>query len=72
MHTSILRDSCTLNIPRAKSATGEKIFQFSSARDWNSLPREIRELDRLKTFKSKVYHLLLKEDRNNYICKLNN
>ena len=67
MHTRTLRDSCTLNIPRAKSATGEKIFHFSSARDWNSLPREIREMNKLKAFKSKVYHLLLKEDRNNHM-----
>ena len=74
MHTRTLRDSCTLNIPRAnsKSATGEKTFQFSSTRYWNSLPGEIRELNKLKTFKSKLYHLHLKEDKSNHICKLNN
>ena len=52
VHTRTLRDSSILNIPRVKSATGEKTFQFSAARDWNSLPREIREITNLGTFKS--------------------
>ena len=70
MHTRSLRDSTILNIPKVKSSAGEKTFEFSAVRDWNRLPREIRELNILDTFKSIMHRTLLKEDKNNHRCKV--
>jgi hypothetical protein len=71
MHTRTLRDTSILDIPRAKSSAGQTTFESSAARDWNKLPRKIRELNNLNTFKSTLYRTLLDEDRSSHRCKLN-
>ena len=42
-HTRSLRDQTLLDTPLVKSKCGQTTFKFSAAKDWNSLPREIRE-----------------------------
>lgn len=69
MHTRALRDSTILNIPKANCTTGEKIFEFSAARDWNSVSHEIRELTSLVLLsQSCTVHLNL--DTRNRKCKV--
>ena len=48
------RDDSLLNVLNAKSGFGEKTFEFAPVRDWNSLPRDIRTITNLSTFKSKL------------------
>ena len=65
-----LRDDSLLNVPNAKSGFGEKTFEFAAVRDWNSLPRDIRTITNLSTFKSKLFEFLLQEDHNQHKCSL--
>ena len=59
-----LRDDSLLNVPNAKSGFGEKTFEFAAVRDWNSLPRDIRTMTNLSTFRSKLFEFLLQEDHD--------
>ena len=59
-----LRDDSLLNVPNAKSGFGEKTFEFASVRDWNSLPRDIRTMTNLSTFRNKLFEFLLQEDHD--------
>ena len=65
-----LRDDSLLNVPNAKSGFGEKTFEFAAVRDWNSLPRDIRTITNLSSFKSKLFEFLLQEDHNQHKCSL--
>ena len=49
-----LRDDSLLNVLNTKSGFDEKTFEFAAVRDWNSLPRDIRTITNLSTFKSKL------------------
>ena len=49
-----LRDDSLLNVLNAESGFDEKTFEFAAVRDWNSLPRDIRTITNLSTFKSKL------------------
>ena len=49
-----LIDDSLLNVLNAKSGFDEKTFEFAAVRDWNSLPRDIRTITNLSTFKSKL------------------
>ena len=51
LHSRSLRDEYLLNLPRAKSAMGQKSFKFSAANDWNLLPKWPRLIDNFNTFK---------------------
>ena len=50
-HNRHFRDRTLLHLPKAKFAAGQSTFQFSAARDWNSLPKELREISSLNIFK---------------------
>ena len=64
-----LRDDSLLNVPNTKSGFGEKTFEFAAVRDWNSLPRDIRTITNLSTFKSKLFEFLLQEDHDYLFLK---
>ena len=40
-----------LNIPKCRTALAQKSFQYRGADNWNSLPRELRNLYSLSVFK---------------------
>ena len=43
-HCRSLRGSTLLDLPQVKTKCGQTSFKFSAARDWNSLPKDIREI----------------------------
>ena len=47
MRNRSLRDSTLLHLPKTNSTIGQSSFKCAAARDWNSLPRELRELTEL-------------------------
>ena len=44
-----LGDDSLLNIPTARSTMGQKTFQYSAAKDWNRLPKELRDITNFKS-----------------------
>ena len=56
---AIRRDhDLSLIVPRMRSKYGDRAFACAGPRLWNALPVDIRLLDSLDTFKSRVKHLL--------------
>ena len=39
-----LRDSGELHLPRYKTAMGQSTFEYAAAKEWNDLPKEVKEL----------------------------
>ena len=70
IYSHSLRGDSLLNVPNAKAGFGEKTFEFNAVRDWNSLPRDIRTITNLSTFKSKLPEFLLQEDHDQHKCSL--
>ena len=70
IYSHSLRGDSLLNVPNAKVGFGEKTFEFTAVRDWNSLPRDIRTITNLSTFKSKLPEFLLQEDNDQHKCSL--
>ena len=52
-------DTCTLQLVFFDSVHGRRTFKYAAPRLWNSLPTEIRKIQVLSKFKSKIKHLLL-------------
>ncbi len=46
--------SSQLEIPRVYTKQGESIFSYFAARSWNQLPEEIRCVETLATYKSRL------------------
>jgi hypothetical protein len=70
MHNRDLRDKPLLDLPKVNSATGQSTFKYAGAKDWNSLPLNIREMISLSKFKRPVYAHLLELDNNSHICSI--
>ena len=56
LHDRNFRDSSLIDGMRAKSTMGQCSFQSAAAREWNSLPRNIRDTPMTRTFKSKLFN----------------
>jgi hypothetical protein len=52
------------------SAMGQSAFKYAGAKDWNSLPPNIREIISVSKFKRTVYAYLLELDNITHICSL--
>jgi hypothetical protein len=70
MHNRDLRDKTLLDLPKVNSAIGQSTFKYAGAKDWNSLPLNIREMIPLSKFKRTVYAYLLELDNNSHICSI--
>ena len=70
MHNRDLKDKTLLDLPKVNSAIGQTTFKYAGAKDWNSLPVNIREMISLSTFKRAVYGHLLELDKNSHICSV--
>ena len=57
MFIAITTGTNDLNIPKCRTALAQKSFQYRGADNWNSLPRELRNLYSLSVFKSYLYIL---------------
>ena len=60
----------TLNVPRSRSQMGDRAFSISGPKLWNALPVNIRMIDTLENFKSKLKHLFF-NNFNEYKMKIN-
>ena len=56
------------NLPAVKTSTGQTTFQYAGARDWNSLPRDIRDTNDFKFFKNVLFKYLQSTDVDSHIC----
>ena len=59
-----------IDVMRAKSAMGQCSFKSVAAREWNSLPRNIRDTSTLGTFKAKLFNYFLNLDVNLHVCSV--
>ena len=62
-HSRSLRDQNLLDLPLVKSKCGQTTFKFSAAKDWNSLPRKIRDQKVLSHFKYKLFKYFMNTDK---------
>jgi hypothetical protein len=53
-------NTLTLQIPRTKLKVGDRAFAVAAPREWNSLPKEIRNIHDITNFKRKLKHHLFK------------
>ena len=69
-HTRDFRDSTLLNIVATKTKMGQTSFKCTAAREWNLLPKDIREIQSLSKFKAIVFEYFLEHDKSNHLCSL--
>ena len=70
MRNRELRDETLLDLPKVKTKMGQTMFAYSGAKDWNSLPRYIRKMTSITSFKRSIYTYLLDSDKDSHICSL--
>ena len=70
LHDRELRDSTLLDVIATKTKMGQSSFKGAAALEWNKLPKELRELKTLPTFKAAVYKYFFELDTNNYQCSV--
>ena len=71
LHDRTFRDSSLIDGLRVKTKKmGQLSFKNAAARDWNSLPRDIRDSTTLKLFKSKLFHFILNFDEEAHVCSV--
>ena len=69
-HTRDFRESTLLNIVATKTKMGQTSFKCTAAREWNLLPKDIREIQSLSKFKAIVFEYFLEHDKSNHLCSL--
>ncbi|RMX59118.1 hypothetical protein pdam_00009775 [Pocillopora damicornis] len=67
-HTRDFRDSTLLNIVVTKTKMGQTSFKCTAAREWNLLPKDIREIQSLSKFKAILFEYFLEHDKSNHLC----
>ena len=65
-----MRDKTLHDLPTVKSAMGQSTFKYAAAKDWNSLPSELRDITSLSRFKRSVYTYLAAIDNASHICSI--
>ena len=65
-----LRDKTMLHLPKVNSKMGQTMFEYAGAKDWNSLPINIREITSINIFKQTLFTYLLDCDVNSHHCSL--
>ena len=64
------RDSSLIDGVRAKTALGQSSFKSAASREWNSLPRHLRDVTSMQTFKSKLFNDFLNLDVSSHVCSV--
>ena len=54
IHSYNTRNKQNIHLERVKKNWGKQAFSYHAANDWNSLPVEIRNIQQIKTFKTKL------------------
>ena len=70
LHRKALRDSKELHLPRYKTVMGQSTFEFTAAKEWNDLPKELRACETLRIFKFKTFKLLIEFDKAQHKCSV--
>jgi hypothetical protein len=65
-----LRDQTLIDIPRVNTSLGQTMFKVAAARDWNLLPKYIRDIKVLGSFKNNVFKHFLELDNSTHRCSL--
>ena len=65
-----LRDKTMLHLPKVNSKMGQTMFEYAGAKDWNSLPINIREITSINIFKQTLFTYILDCDLNSHNCSL--
>ena len=53
-----------------KNENGQSSFKCAASKDWNELPQELRRVQFLSNFKTKVFKYLLNMDKKEHICSV--
>jgi hypothetical protein len=70
MHSRSLRDNILLHVIKTKTKMGQSSFKCAASKDWNELPQELRRVQFLSNFKTKVFKYLLNMDKKEHICSV--
>jgi hypothetical protein len=70
MHSRSLRDNILLHVIKTKTKMGQSSFKCAASKDWNELPQELRRVQSLSNFKTKVFKYLLNMDKKEHICSV--
>ena len=57
-----------MELKPSKTKMGQFTFKCDTAREWNGLQREIRELNTLSKFKTHIFKHYMDQERINYVC----
>ena len=52
------RNSRELHLPRYKTAMGQSTFEYTAAKEWNDLPKELRACETLRIFLIKTFNTI--------------
>ena len=50
------RDKTRLDLPIVKTKTGQLMFKYAGAKNWNSLPNDIREISSINHCKQTLFN----------------
>ena len=65
------RDATLLDLgDTMSSAMGQSSFKFAAAKDWNEIPKELRELATISSFKIKVFKYFSELDKKHHACSV--
>ena len=69
-HNRSLRDTTLLCVIPTKSKMGESSFQCSAAKEWNALPKYLRDLKTLSSFKNNIFKFFLETEAHEHRCSI--
>ena len=69
-HNRSLRDTTLLCVISTKSKMVESSFQCSAAKEWNALPKHLRDLKTLSSFKNNFFKFFLETDAHEHRCSI--
>ena len=54
IHNRNTRYTSDLNLPKCRLAAGQRTFAFRGAKLYNNLPKDIKQVNNIKTFKKRI------------------
>ena len=70
MHNRSLRDTTLLCVISTKSKMSESSFQCLAAKEWSALPKHLRDLKTLSSFKNNIFKFFLETDAREHRCNI--
>ncbi|CAB3995266.1 Hypothetical predicted protein [Paramuricea clavata] len=66
LREKFLRDQTLIDIPRVNTSLGQTMFKVAAAHDWNLLPKCIRDIKVLGSFKNNAFKHFLELDKSTH------